>query len=57
MVMICTKNDRSGHGAPKRGKCTDLAVLHDVQLPQPCLVKRIARRVNDMAEPVLLREH
>ena len=32
-------------------------MLHDVQLAQPRLVKRVARCVYDVAQPVLFREH
>jgi hypothetical protein len=32
-------------------------VLHDVHLPEPCLVERVTGSVYDMAQPVLLGEH
>jgi hypothetical protein len=38
----------------KLKRCTHLAVLHDIQLSEPCLIKGIASRVNNMAESVLL---
>jgi hypothetical protein len=31
-----------------------LAMLHDIQLSEPCLIKRVAGCVNDVAEPILL---
>lgn len=34
-----------------------LAVLHDIQLPEPCLIKWITCCVNDVAESVLLRQN
>lgn len=36
---------------------TNLAVLHDVELTQPCLIKRVAGSVDDMTQPILLRQH
>jgi len=33
---------------------THLAVLHDVQLSEPCLIKWVASRMNDVAESILL---
>lgn len=40
-------------------KCphTNLAVLHDVELTQPCLIKRVASSVDDVTQPILLRQH
>ena len=32
-------------------------MLHDVELPEPGLVERVASRVYDVAQPVLLRQH
>jgi hypothetical protein len=34
-----------------------LAVLHHVQLPQPCLIEWVAGGMDNMAQPVLLCEH
>ena len=36
---------------------TDLAVLHHVSLPQPSLVEWFTRGMDDMAQPVLFRQH
>ena len=37
-------------------KRTDLAMLHDVKLSQPCLIERIAGGVYDMTKSVLFCE-
>ena len=39
------------------GAGTYLAVLHDVQLPEPRMVERVAGRVYNVTQPILLREH
>ena len=45
--------------APKArgGAGTHLAVLHNVQLPEPRMVERVAGRVYNVTQPILLREH
>jgi hypothetical protein len=35
----------------------NLAMLHDVELAQPCLIKRVAGSVDDVAQPILLRQY
>lgn len=36
---------------------TNFAVLHNVSLPQPSLIKRFARGVNDMTQSILFGQH
>ena len=34
-------------------RSTNLAVLHDIQLSEPCLIKRVASCVNNVTEAIL----
>jgi len=47
------KNDDGVYQVPH----TNLTVLHDVELAQPCLIKGVASSVDDVTQPILLRQH
>lgn len=51
MVMIFY-TDLSAY--PKLIPSTHLAVLHDIQLSEPCLIKRVTGCVNNVTEAILL---
>jgi hypothetical protein len=38
-------------------KGTDLTVLHHISLPQPSLVERFARGMDDMTQSILFGQH
>jgi hypothetical protein len=57
MVMICIKNIILNQTpSTDQFNKADLAMLHDVKLPQPRLIKRIAGGMNDVTQPILLRQ-
>jgi hypothetical protein len=57
IVIICDQLMSKIQQKKKQSRGNNFAMLHDVELPKPCLVKRVASSMYDVTKSILFCQH